>query len=186
MVLENCFEIFPVLSSFPVIVDVNNIVYERNNGKNKPLLNDLLILLKKLAAKGFEIKNIFNICDPSLKKYIDKKDIFRKLVNKNRIIAAPSFKKADEFILGFALGFPFCFIISNDLFREYQEQLPSRKWLKERRISFLFIGENVILSPNIDYEIIEKLLKNHISNRNRSTLDVLYQIEQSEGQFDLF
>ena len=66
------------------------------------------------------------------------------------IVIAP--KVADEFILSYALRHNFCFIISNDKFRDYLDQLPNIKWIKERRIPFMIMGDEVCLCPNISYE----------------------------------
>jgi len=92
-------------------------------------------------------------------------------------------------ILSFALKHNFCFIISNDKFREYSEQLPSKKWIEDRRVSFMFIGNEICLSPNIDYKRIDLLPLNEDAieiNNKKTTLEVLNQIEKTEGVLDLY
>ena len=177
----------------PVYIDGSNVAYSRNNDNEKPTLDDITLQLKHLIANlAFDRKNIHCICDPGLKYHIDKPIEYEALVKEGVIIEAP--KVADEFILSFALKHDFCFIISNDKFREYTDQLPSQQWLEDRRISFMFVSEEVCLSPNIDYKAIEsvpfkkedpKKIKKNIK-KEITTLDVLDKIKETSGEFDLF
>ena len=189
MTLELCFIDFPYLLEYPVYIDVNNVVYYRFNKYGKPLLGDILALIDYLIRKiGFSKEKIHCICDPSLKYYIDKPNEFQVLLKESLIIEAP--KVADEMILGFVLKYKFCFIISNDRFRDYIEQLPSRQWLEDRRIPFMFMGDDVCLSPNINYSRIDLLPLNgnkiEIEKERTNTLEVLKDIEKSQGEFDLY
>jgi len=188
MTLEPCFADLPYLLDYPVYIDVNNVAYYRFNKFEKPLLSDILLLIDYLVNEiGFPKENINCICDPSLKYYIDKPYEFNALIREGLILEAP--KVADEMILGFALKYKFCFIISNDRFREYAIQLPSKKWIEERRISFMFIDDNICLSPNIDYKKIEILPLNEENIKivnQKTTLDVLNTIENSKGELKLF
>ena len=188
MTLEPCFEDLPYLLEYPVYIDVNNIAYYRFNVYGKPKLSDVLLLIDYLINKiGFPKDYINCICDPSLKYYIDKPNEFIALIKEGLILEAP--KVADEMILGFALKHKFCFIISNDRFREYTNQLPSKKWIEERRVSFMFIGDDICLSPNIDYSKIDLLPLNedNIENvKQITTLDVLSNITNTKGEFNLF
>ena len=108
-------------------------------------------------------------------------------VIKDKVITeAP--KVADEFILSFALKKEFCFIVSNDKFREYIDQLPSKEWLEERRVSFMFLGDEVCLSPNcidIKKHFLFKKKENVIKHKT-TTLDVFDSIKNTEGEFKLF
>ena len=188
MCLENCFIDFQYLNEFPVYIDVNNVSYFRSNQNEKPILSDILSLIDHLIREiGFPKENIHCICDPALKHYIDKPVEFRALLKEGLTIEAP--KVADEMILSFALKHNFCFIISNDKFREYSEQLPSRKWIEDRRVSFMFIGNEICLSPNIDYKQIDLLpITGDIIEKNnkKTTLEVLNQIEETKGVLDLY
>lgn len=159
MCLSNLFEKDPFLVKFPIIIDVNNVVYECNNGQNKPILNDFLLMREHLLKIGFSKDQIFCICDPKLRYNIDKKNEIESLIDDGLIKPAPAGKKADEFILSLALTFPFCFVVSNDIYREYIDQLPSKEWLFERKITFMFLGEKVCLSPNIAYDKVDELQK---------------------------
>ena len=188
MTLEPCFNDFPYLLEYPLLIDVNNVAYYYFNRYEKPQLGEILTLIDYLIRKiGFSKNNIHCICDPSLKFYIDKPNEFSALINEGLILEAP--KVADEMILGFALKYKFCFIISNDKYRAYIEQLPSRQWLEDRRIPFMFIGDDICLSPNINYRRIDLLPLNEDKveiDKERTTLDVLKNIEKSQGEFDLF
>ena len=188
MTLEPCFVELPYLLEYPVYIDVNNIAYSRFSKYEKPLLSDFLLLIDYLINEiGFPKQNLYSICDPSLRYYIDKPNEFIVLINEGLILEAP--KVADEMILGFALKHKFCFIISNDKFREYIDQLPSKKWIEERRVSFMFIGDDICLSPNIDYSKIDLLPLNedNIENvKQITTLDVLSNITNTKGEFNLF
>lgn len=188
MCLENCFSDFPYLLEYQIYIDANNVAYSRFIKFEKPILYDILALIEYLVnILGFPKQNIHCICDPSLKYYIDKPVEFQALIKEGLIIEAP--KVADEMILGFALKHEFCFIISNDRFREYLDQLPSKQWLEDRRVSFMFIGDDICLSPNINYKRIDllPLNKNEVEEKDqRTTLDVINDIEKIEGKFDLF
>ena len=188
LTLECCFQENPYLRNFHVYIDGSNVAYSRFNKYGKPLLSDVLLLIDYLINKiGFPKDYIYCICDPSLKYYIDKPNEFVALIKEGLILEAP--KVADEMILGFALKHKFCFIISNDKFREYIDQLPSKIWIEERRVSFMFIGDDICLSPNIDYSKIDLLPLNEdkIENvKQITTLDVLNNITNTKGGFNLF
>ena len=188
MCLENCFIELQYLKEFPVIIDINNVGYFRINKFEKPVLSDILALIDYLISRiGFPKECVHCICDPSLKHYIDKPVEFRALLKEGVILETP--KVADELILSFALKHNFCFIISNDKFREYREQLPSKKWIEDRRVSFMFIGNEICLSPNIDFKEIDLLPLNEgttVLKDKKTTLEVLEHLEKTRGVLDLF
>ena len=188
MTLEPCFEELPYLLEYPVYIDVNNVAYSRFDQQEEPSLLDVLLLIDYLINFiGFPKENIYSICDPSLKHYIDKPNEFNALVKEGIILEAP--KVADEMILGFALKYNFCFIISNDKFRDYANQLPDKKWIQERRVSFMFIEDTICLSPNIDYDRIDLLPLNENNSEyinQLTTLDVLTNIKNTKGELNLF
>ena len=107
------------------------------------------------------------------------------MIKNGTIFIAP--KTADEFILLLAQRFKFCFIISNDKYRQYFEQLPDKLWLKQRKVSFMIIRNQVCLSPDIEYEALEDLISEEVEE-NRTTLDVLRDIENNKAssKWDLF
>ena len=172
------------INEFFVYLDGSNIAYSRHNKSKNPKLSDILLVFDYLIKTlEFEKENIRCICDPSLKYYIDKPIEYKVLVEERTIIEAP--KVADEFILSFALKHEFCFIVSNDRFRQYIDQLPSKQWLKERRISFMLIDNQVCLSPNINYKECFCLNKMQESSE-LTTLDVLNRINKTEGKLELY
>lgn len=189
MCLESCFKKFANLKEYDVYIDGSNVAYSRFNQFKKPILSDILLVFNHLIEElGFKKEKIYCICDPSLKYNIDKPNEYKALLRERSFIEAP--KIADDFILSFALKHDFCFIISNDKFRKYLEQLPSKKWLIERRISFMIINSEVCLSPTIEYEKLftkENFYSKKIEGSNETTtLDILNRIDKSEGELDLF
>ncbi|HEC37715.1 MAG TPA: hypothetical protein ENI29_05720 [bacterium] len=184
MCLETVFKEVPHLGECFIYIDGSNIAYSRHNKLKKPRLSDILLVFDYLI-KTLEIKkeNIRCICDPSLKYYIDKPIEYNVLIEERIIIEAP--KVADEFILSFALKHEFCFIVSNDRFRQYINQLPSKQWLEERRISFLLIDNQVCLSPNINYEK-DFCLSRMQESSELTTLDILNRINKTEGKLELY
>lgn len=188
MCLSSCFQKFPSLLRYPVIIDCNNVAYYQFEKLDKPILSNITLLIHYLVEElGFQKERIYCICDPSLKHYIDRPNELCALIKGGLIFEAP--KVADEMILGFALKHEFCFIISNDKFREYTNQLPSKSWIEERRVSFMVIGDLICLSPNIDYTKINLLTLNeeNIENvKQTTTLEVLNNIANNKGEFNLF
>jgi len=175
-----------------VILDCNNIAYSRNNQVKSPSVSDILLLYKFLLDElKFKKKDIICICDPALKYRIDKPIEFQALLKERLLIEAP--KVADEFILSYGLKYEFCFIISNDKFREYIDQLPYKRWVEDRRISFLFINDQVCLSPNINIEEINKVQPNDVKSKKSkendnqiTTLNILEKMEEVKGELDLY
>jgi len=154
--LSNCFESFPYLNQFHVYIDVNNVVYFGCDKNKTPKLKNLIELLSQLIeVYGFKRERLHCICDPALRYHIDQRKEFEALIRDGLIVIAP--KVADEFILSFAQNHEFCFIISNDRFREYIPQLPGKQWIEERRVSFMILEDKVCLSPNIKYSHIDVL-----------------------------
>jgi len=183
--IKNIVESIPKKVEIKVLIDVNNICH---NGQSKPKLINLLQVLDYLIK---EIKiipeDIFSICDPNLRFIIDDKKEFERLLRNGIVFISP--KVADEFILLLAQKFEFCFIVSNDKYRQYSEQIPSKKWLKIRKISFMVMKGYVCLSPDIDYDerdiLLGKLGVEDIP-KVKTTLDVIEDIERTEGKLDYY
>ncbi len=192
MCLEPIIERLTRIKNIKIILDCNNIAYSRNNKLKPPSLSDILLVYELLKEKlHFKKKDIICICDPALKYRIDKPLEYKVLKKEGILIEAP--KVADEFILSYALKYDFCLIISNDKFREYIEQLPNKRWIEDRRISFLLINDEICLSPNIEYSNVpnfpenkEKINQFEKIDSQISTLDVLKRIEHTKGEFDLY
>lgn len=183
--IKQIVEIIPKKVEIKVLIDVNNVCH---NGQKRPKLINLLQVLDHLVK---EIKilpeNIFSICDPNLRFIIDDKKEFERLLRNGTVYISP--KIADEFILLLAQKFEFCFIVSNDKYRQYSEQIPDKNWLKTRKISFMIMKGYVCLSPDIDYDKRDLLLGNlGVENipKAKTTLDVLEDIEKTEGELDFY
>jgi len=149
-------ESFPDLKNIKILIDVCNICYCRKTDDGKPILANLTSILHYLV-KELEIprQNIICISDPALIWHIDDPKRLKRMIESEEVIKSP--KKADEFILGYALSCEFCLIISNDKYREYIRQLPSEEWLQDRSVNFMIINGVTILSPNIELERSETL-----------------------------
>jgi hypothetical protein len=129
-----------------IIPDLSNIVnYHSKNGEGAKIE-----LFHKMQAKlmelGFLKENIVNFCDMSLLYTIDDKDELKKLIKSGEIHPAPAGSRADDFILSFAQSHPASMIISNDNFRDYKAEV-RKEWLKEHRIAFMFVEDEVLLCP---------------------------------------
>lgn len=148
-------------------------------------MQNLILILNYLVNKvKIPSSNIYCICDPALQYYIDNKQAFLVLLRNKTISIAP--KVADEFILLLAEEFEFSCIISNDKYREYLNQLPSKQWLKIRKISFMIIKDQIYLSPDIDYGMLDLILDEKSKNKNKTTIEVLEEIEKTEGELNFY
>lgn len=175
-------DVYPDLKESKFIIDVNNICYI---GGEIPILRNLILVLDYLVKElNVTVENIYCICDPNLQFIIDNKKEFDKLKKNGIIFIAP--KAADEFILLLAQKFNFCFILSNDKYRQYIDQLPSKQWLRKRKVSFMIIRNQVCLSPDIEYDMLNNLISEE--KENRTTFDVLRNIENNDvdSEWDLF
>lgn len=176
-------EIIPNLKEVKFIIDTNNVCY---TSQGVPLLHNLILiyeyLIKELNVKA---ENVYCICDPNLQFIIDDVKKFNELTRNGTIFIAP--KSADEFILLLAQKFSFCFIISNDKYRQYYDQLPDKQWLKQRKVSFMIIKNQVCLSPDIEYDNLVNLRSDE-KEEIRTTLDVISDIEDDnrDSDWDLY
>lgn len=172
-------KVIPDLKELKFIIDTSNVCCI-NQGI--PLLHNFILvyeyLIKELRVKA---ENIYCICDPNLQFIIDDVKKFNKLTRSGTIFIAP--KSADEFILLLAQKFNFCFIISNDKYRQYYDQLPDKQWLKQRKVSIMIIKNQVCLSPDIEYDNLDNLRCDD-RKETRTTLDVIHDIENNDGDYD--
>lgn len=151
-------------------------------GQGIPLLKNFTLVLNYLINElNVRVENIYCICDPNLEFIIDNKKEFNRMKKQGVIYIAP--KVADEFILLLAQKFNFCFIISNDKYRQYYDQLPDKKWLIQRKVSFMIIKNQVCLSPDIEYDNLDNLRSDE-KEETRTTLDVIRDIENDDGDTD--
>jgi len=121
------------------VVDGANVAREGRLNEIGGRISNLYKLFQKL--NDFGIKNYMIICDRALNYTIDIKEEYQKLIKDDEIIETPGGTEADHFILKYAKDHD-AYIISNDLFREFRVFF-GKKWIKERRISFKFIGDKL-------------------------------------------
>jgi len=121
------------------VIDGANVARECNHGSNGGSIANFRKLFEKLHI--FQINNYITLCDRSLNYTIDDKKTYRELVDKGKIVETPGGTEADHFILKYAKKND-SFIISNDLFREF-ESIFGKHWIREKRISFKIINDTL-------------------------------------------
>lgn len=132
------------------VIDGANICYLKLNEKSEPMLDNLIILIRELLKNGISIKKIYVFCDASLKHQIDDDIMYIKFIMRNLIKETPAGVKADEFILSFCINHENSLIISNDLFRDYYNQIPEN-WICEKRITVMIINKEIYLVPMFNF-----------------------------------
>lgn len=121
------------------VIDGANVARECNYGINRGSISNIQGLFDKL--EHYQIDNYQIICDRSLNYTIDDPKEYTKLIEAGKIIESPGGTEADHFILKYAKDNN-SFIISNDLFREF-EPIYGKDWIRSRRISFKFINDKL-------------------------------------------
>jgi len=121
------------------VIDGANVARECNHGSNGGRISNFYKLFEKLHS--FQIENYTILCDRSLYYTIDDKNDYEKLIDKGQILETPGGTEADHFILKIAKEKD-AFIISNDLFREF-EAIYGRQWIRKKRISFKIINDTL-------------------------------------------
>lgn len=182
---------FPKIKHRKIIVDVNNVVYFRNNQEKKPSLKLYLKLRDTLCENwGVSSDQIIGICDAPLEYHIDEKQKLTDMIKSGEIHKVPSGKRADDFIILLAEEYELSLIISNDAFKDYSNEVDGQ-WLKEKRVAFMFIDDKVLLSPCISFSRLKeresvKLEHKFEESEKNSTMDVLNRICEKNGEFDLY
>ncbi len=121
------------------VIDGSNIAFEKRTSKNKPKFSNLIKLTKMLEQFGIINFRIF--CDRSLFYCINDRQNYSEFIKKGIITESPEGKKADIFILQYALVND-CYIISNDKFKEFYP-LYKKDWIESKRISFRIIDNEI-------------------------------------------
>ena len=121
------------------IVDGANVAFEIKTADNKAKFSNIKTLINSLEAQN--IKNYIILCDKALRYKIDDKEEYFTYVNDNRITETPAGTQADSFILQYAREKD-AYIISNDQFKDYYDNY-DRDWIKEKRIPFTIIGNEI-------------------------------------------
>ncbi len=126
-----------------VIVDGSNVAFHRI-GKGKGKIRNILVVMKTLEKKGFDVKVVV---DASLRYRIDNPSILEKLIRDGRIIQAPPGTPADYFILKLAEDLN-AVIVSNDMYRDWWREFP---WARGtgRIVRYVIEGKRAYFYPDI-------------------------------------
>ncbi len=143
-------KLYPDFEKKIMVVDGSSVCWCEPDIKNRPQLSNLTIMVGNLEDIGIKKEQIKVFCDATLKHYIDRQKQYLYLRRKNIIQECPAGIKADKFILSYCLKNPNSLIISNDLFREYYNQLPDVYWISKKRIAFMKINKEFIFVPMSD------------------------------------
>jgi len=142
--------LYPEYDQKEYIIDGANICGMEFNSRIKFRIKNLLLVIEKLTTLGAHKENIIIICDATLRHKIDDPNKYYRLKKQGIILESPAGIKADKFILNYCLSHSNCLIISNDLFKEYYDQLPDAHWIKIHRIGVLKIKNDILLVPMQD------------------------------------
>ncbi len=126
-----------------VIVDGSNVAFHRI-GKGKGKIRNILVVMKTLEKKGFDVKVVV---DASLRYRIDNPSILEKLIRDGKIIQAPPGTPADYFILKLAEDLN-AVIVSNDMYRDWWREFP---WARGtgRIVRYVIEGKRAYFYPDI-------------------------------------
>ncbi len=126
-----------------VIVDGSNVAFHRI-GKGKGRIRNILVVMKTLEKKGFDVKVVV---DASLRYRIDNPSMLERLIRDGRIIQAPPGTPADYFILKLAEDLN-AVIVSNDMYRDWWREFP---WARGtgRIVRYVIEGKRAYFYPDI-------------------------------------
>jgi hypothetical protein len=119
-----------------VLVDASNVAHSTEG--EKPRIANLIAVRDKLKEEG--LKPII-MADAALRHQIDDPGRYEALVDAGEIRQAPAGTDADYFLLSFARELNAA-VVSNDRFRDRQEQFPEAR---DRVIRFMVVGGEVVL-----------------------------------------
>ena len=104
------------------------------------------------------------IADPSAPYSIDQEEKYRLLINEGDVIQVGSGEEADYYMIAYARNKPYCFIITNDGFKDHK----IHDNLKKRVIPVCIINDEVIFSKKLNEHLKvkeqQKLIKFHNVN----------------------
>jgi len=128
------------------LIDLLNIALI-NRDRNKAKIENFELVKNILQDKYTRCK-IIGIADPSAPYKINNKSIYENYIQKGIISQVGPGEKADYYIIQYAKNHPYCLIISNDAFREYDIS----EELKNRIIPVTIINNEAIFSKKlVDY-----------------------------------
>ena len=139
-----------------MVVDGSSVCWYELDIRNRPKLSNITIMVCNLEDLGVKREHIKILCDATLKHSIDQKKQYFSLKRRKIVQECPAGVKADKFILNFCLKHSQSLIVSNDLFREYYNQLPDACWISKRRIAFMKINEEFIFVPMCNIKLVNK------------------------------
>lgn len=105
------------------------------------------MVIYKLIEFGVAKEKILVLCDASLRYSIDNLKDYNTLIRLGFIKETPAGVQADEFILSYCIEHDNSLIISNDLFRDFYSQFPSKNWILKKRITVMKIKKEILIIP---------------------------------------
>ncbi|MHA1266987.1 MAG: NYN domain-containing protein [Candidatus Helarchaeota archaeon] len=154
------------MSDLKILVDGSNVAFStcKKLGRKRvaEFANIQLIknFLRELGKKNPEISmEFFILCDSTLRYKIDNPSKLDICISLREVIQSPAGAKADDFLISYLIRNPIhTYIISNDTFREYLEQLKeiTYSW----RVPFM-IFDRQILIPKLE-EILRRMTDNSL------------------------
>ncbi|TFG14607.1 hypothetical protein EU537_02775 [Candidatus Thorarchaeota archaeon] len=133
------------MSKQVAIVDGSNVAYLELSENNKPKIDNLRKVSKKLETKGYRPVVII---DASLRHEVDDPELLDELEDTGFLHQAPAGTDADYFIVETA-DRKDGIIVSNDTYEEYEEDYP---WLPNRRVPLMIVeGEVELYFEKMDF-----------------------------------
>ena len=129
-----------------ILIDGANVMH---NGKEKPRLANLELVLKKLRDEGF---SYLVFTDASTRYKLEdgnEKKRFEKLLRKPHVRQVPAGTQADVWLMQYAKDMPLSKILSNDRFEEWTKEYPSVFAHPDRFVTFLIDEDTVRFASRI-------------------------------------
>lgn len=131
-----------------VVIDGSNVAYNSRQNKNdKPMLGNLITLVKYLKEKGFQ--DIVIIADASLRHRVADMQRMDELMGLANYMMSPAETAADIYIISYVKS-KHCLFISNDTYREYKIADP---WTAMNidffRLTFMITDEGQVHMPDL-------------------------------------
>lgn len=124
-----------------IISDLNNLLYDDKDSDGKVKIENIKLLEETLRKEGYQ--KIILVASSSLKKHVNKPEIYEKMVKKGRICKAPALVDTDWYILKLAKLYDYD-ILSNDKFKDYWEDF-GKEWIIEKRKTFMLFESQLII-----------------------------------------
>ena len=138
-------EFFPQYKEKIYVIDGSNILGIDHN--HKFILNNLIMVRNELLAKGVKEENILIVCDASTRHIIDKPHEYNNMVRDKSIYESPAGIQSDQVILQYCLEHDNALLLTNDLLRDFYDELPDKKWIANKRVAVMKINEEIYFLP---------------------------------------